>query len=112
MDLSIYNVIKRPHISYKSRSLSQMHQQIVLEVHPHANKPMIEQALKKLFNIEAEKIRVIVRKGKMRRSGRLFTQSSCMKKAIVTLKEGSANQLAQLGQSMPTDVTSESAPAA
>lgn len=90
MDLSLYDVIVRPRATTKVYRLNQQLEQIVLEVHPQANKPVIKEALKKLFNIEAEKVRTIVAKGKVRRSGKHEFQDKTLKKAIITLKKGQA----------------------
>lgn len=88
MDLNIYNVIQGPRITSKVYRLNKEFKQLVLQVHPQANKPMIAEALKKLFNVEAEKIRTIVSKGKYRRAGRHVFQGKTKKKAIITLKQG------------------------
>ena len=88
MDLSIYDIIKGPRITNKVYRLNKELKQLVLEVHPFATKPMIAEALKKLFNVESEKIRVIVSKGKMRSVKRRMVQGSKRKKAVITLKEG------------------------
>lgn len=88
MDISIYDVIKAPHVSTKVYRLNQQHKQIVIEVHPQANKPMVKEALKKLFNVETEKVNVHVKKGKFRRSGRHVCQDIKRKLAFVTLKKG------------------------
>lgn len=92
MDLNLYDVIAKPRATSKVYRLNRKLQQIVLEVHPQANKPMIKEALKKLFNIEAEKVRTIMAKGKVRRSGRHQFQDKSRKKAIITLKKGQANE--------------------
>ena len=60
----------------------------MLEVHPKANKPQIAQALKKLFNVDAKKVRVSIVKGKARRAGRRTVVGKKRKKALITLKEG------------------------
>jgi large subunit ribosomal protein L23 len=62
--------------------------QLVLEVHPFATKPMIAEALKKLFNVESEKINVVVKKGKTRSVKRRLVQGNKRKTAYITLKEG------------------------
>lgn len=106
MDLTIYNIIKGPRITEKAYTLNKNEGKLVLEVHPHANKPLIAEALKKIFNVEADKIAVMVIKGKKRRSGRHVTVGKTRKKAIVTLKEGqsidimglSDTQVAQTGE--------------
>lgn len=90
MELSIYNVIKGPVISSKAQQLNSELKKLVLEVDVRAVKPMIKEALIKLFNVQAEKINVVTRKGKNRRAPgtRRQIQSSPRKFAIVTLKKG------------------------
>ena len=53
-----------------------------------ANKPLISEALNKLFKVEVDTIRVVIRKGKAKRSGRHMTRGVHKKIAYVTLKEG------------------------
>lgn len=88
MDLSIYDIIKGPWVTPKAYALNQALKKLVLEVHRSANKPMVAEALKKLFNVETETIRVVLVKGKRRRSGRHMTFSKDRKKAVITLKNG------------------------
>ena len=88
MDLTIFDIIRGPWITSKAYALNQQHKQLVLEVHVHANKPRIAEALKKLFNVEVEAIGISVVKGKRRYAGRHVTQSAKRKKAIIMLKEG------------------------
>ena len=98
MDLSIYNIIRGPRVSTKAYQLNQKMQQLVLDVHPQANKARIAEALKKLFNVEAKAIRVIISKGKRRRAGRHISCGNMRKKAIVTLKSGQSIDLMGLTQ--------------
>lgn len=95
MDLSIYDVIQGPVVTDKAFWLNQKMKKLVLRVHPHANKPMIAEALEKLFDVKVDSVRIIVRKGKLRktRRGREMTQGSTTKKAIITLAEGSSLNL-------------------
>lgn len=88
MDLSIYNVIQGPVVTEKAYELNKSLKKLVLFVHPEANKPLIKEAFKKLFNVEVDNIRIIVRKGKTRRVGRRMVHGSTKKKAIITLAEG------------------------
>lgn len=88
MDLTLYDIIRRPRITEKAYGLNQKLKQLVLEVHPAANKKLVKEALKKLFNVEAEKVGIIVAKGKTRRAGRRVIAGKTKKKAIITLKEG------------------------
>lgn len=88
MDLTIYDIIQGPVVTDKAYKLNKGHKKLVLKVHPQANKPLIKEALKKLFNVEVDDVNVINRKGKTRRVGRKIIQCSGSKKAIITLAEG------------------------
>lgn len=88
MDLTIYDIIKGPRITEKAYLLNKKAGKLVLEIHPHANKPLVAEALHKIFNVKADKIAIIVVKGKQRRSGRYSIVGKMRKKAIVTLKKG------------------------
>ena len=102
MELSIYNVIVAPLVTSKSHSTYQLTKQVIFKVHPAANKPLIAQAIEKLFNIKVEKVRIIVRKGKLRRVGRHMTTGSLTKKAIVTFKDGASFDFVGWSQPAPT----------
>ncbi len=88
MELSIYDIIRSPRVTTKGYRLNKEMKQLVLEVHVEANKPMIAEALKKLFNVEVEKIRTMVSKGKTRHVRRRAVAGVRKKIAIITLKEG------------------------
>lgn len=88
MDLTIYDIIQGPVISDKAQKLNTTFQKLVLKVHPHSNKPLIKEAIEKLFNVKVDNVRVMVRKGKLRRVGKFEVQGKLQKKAVVTLKEG------------------------
>ena len=97
MDLSKYDIIRRPVVSDKASTLLKKHQQVVLQVHTKANKQEIAKAIEQLFEVKVEKIRIIVHKGKVKKFKRITTQQATKKKAIVTLKEGySFDKLAQV----------------
>jgi len=98
MELSVYDVIKGPVISDKAQKLNRTLKQLVLEVHISANKPMIRGALKKLFNVDAESVRVAIRKyraaaGVARRRRVAKPSIKRMKFAYITLAEGQALNL-------------------
>ena len=88
MDLSIYNIILGPVVTDKAYKLNKNFKKLVLWVHPSANKPLVKEAFKKLFNVEVENVRILIRAGKIRRVGRRVVEGSSKKKAIVTLAEG------------------------
>jgi large subunit ribosomal protein L23 len=107
MDLTLYDIIKGPRITEKAYRLNQKAGKLVLEVHPEANKPQIAEALKKLFNVDAQKIGIVVVKGKKRKSGRFFTIGKTRKKAIVTLKEGQKIDIMGLSEQPVPEPSSE-----
>ena len=105
MDLTIYDIIIRPRVTEKAYALNQKSGKLVLEVHPKANKPLIAEALKKIFDVQVEKIGIVVVKGKLRRSGRYNTVGALRKKAIITLKEGQSVDI--MGLSEPQAAAAE-----
>lgn len=89
MDLTIYDIVLGPWMTDKAYKLNRDLKKLVLRVHTSANKPMVKEAIEKLFKVEVRDVRIINRKGKiMKRVRRSATQKSLMKKAIVTLEEG------------------------
>lgn len=89
MDLTIYDIVKGPIITSKAYRLNNQLKQLVIKVHMHANKPLVREALEKLFNVKVEKVRIVVRKGKNKVvGGRRQITGKDEKKAIVTLKAG------------------------
>ena len=87
MDLSLYDIIRGPVVTEKASELINKLKKVTLLVHPHANKSMIAEALEKLFNVKVKNVRIIVRKGKVRRFKRMETRGKLTKKAIITLKD-------------------------
>ena len=89
MELSIYDVIVGPIISDKAYKLSSRYQKVMLQVHPMANKPMVSQAIETLFDVKVDNVRILVRKGKFKRTKvRTVSQDNLRKHAIITLKPG------------------------
>lgn len=108
MDLNIYQIILGPIISDKAYKLNKQSNKLVLKVHPKANKPMVVEALEKLFNVKVEKVNIVVRKGKNRQVQRHVTTGSLTKKAIITLAEGySLDLLDQAGAQVSPEVKQE-----
>jgi large subunit ribosomal protein L23 len=88
MELSIYDIIKRPTLTDKSINLYKKLGQYTFEVHQDANKGTIRNAIEKLWNVKVDKVRLIRIKGKSKSfNHKEFIQPS-RKKAIVTLKKG------------------------
>lgn len=92
MELTAYDIIKGPVISDKAYKLNKNLKQLVLEVHPQATKPLIKNALEKLFNIKVEQVRTTIRKNwkkkAMTRRHTARPPRSKRKIAYVTLAEG------------------------
>lgn len=88
MDLTIYDVILGPVITEKAYELNKVLKQLVLKVHPHANKPMVKEALEKLFDVKVKSVNITVRKGKNKKVNRRKVQGTLIKKAYVTLAAG------------------------
>jgi len=89
MELSIYDIIQGPVVSNKAYQQNQKLQKLVLEVHMHANKPLVQEAVEKIFGVHVLKVAILIRKGKRRMTrSRIVTQDKTCKRAIVTLKPG------------------------
>lgn|SRR3990167_5284122 len=88
MALSIYDIIKSALISEKAQKINADHDKLVLSIHPKSNKPLVKEAIEKLFDVKVENIRIIVRKGKNRKVGKNKVTDNLQKKAVVKLKPG------------------------
>ncbi len=88
--MTIYDVLRRPIETEKSRHQSGKLHQYVFEVDRRATKPMIKQAVETLFDVEVQKINVMVMPAKRARRGRtgrrVVTRQSQYKKAVVTIR--------------------------
>ena len=91
--MTMYDVILSPVITEKSTLLSE-HNQVVFRVAPTATKPEIKAAVEGLFNVKVTAVNTLNVKGKVKRfRGRLGKRSD-VKKAVVTLAEGSTIDVA------------------
>lgn len=88
-----YDIIKGPIITEKSSEIAQNNNQITLNVDTKANKIEIKDAVEKLFNVKVESVNTINVRPKKKRVGRYPGKTNKVKKAIVTLKEGSSIEL-------------------
>src|SRR5579872_6780139 len=91
MELNIYDIIQGPLISDKAYKLNRTLNQLVLRVHLKANKPVIKDAIEKLFNVKVKEIRTMIRKKSSAKSAQRkynATQKITKKKiAYVTLAD-------------------------
>ncbi len=94
--MDIYHIIKRPLITEKGTHQAQLSHDATksksarggayaFEVHAAASKPMIKQAIEKIYNVKVETVRTSNRKGKVRRVKYKMGKTSDWKKATVVL---------------------------
>lgn len=86
--LTIYDVIQGPVVTDKAFKLNRDLKKLVLRVHPWANKPLVREALEKLFNVKVDKVHIMCRKGKRRIVNKRTIVGPKIKKAIITLTKG------------------------
>jgi large subunit ribosomal protein L23 len=87
-DERLYQVILAPHVSEKSARVADKHRQFVFEVRPDATKPLVKQAVEKMFKVEVDDVRILNVRGKRKGQGRTPGRRQDWKKAYVKLKPG------------------------
>src|SRR5689334_5877064 len=87
IQLEPYQVVLRPLVTEKGTHVSTKHNAYGFEVHPHATKADIKNAVEQLWNVRVLAVRTQNRVGKPRRTKTVEVQTSPWKKAIVTLHE-------------------------
>ncbi len=89
--MTIYDVLRRPVETEKSRHQTAKLDQYVFVVDRRATKPQIKEAVEALFDVDVEAVHVIVVPAKMGRRGRsrrMVVRNPEYKKAIVTVRAG------------------------
>ena len=84
----LHQIIKRPLITEKSNLQREAGQTVTFEVAKDANKIEIKQAIEQAFKVKVKDVRTMVTAGKAKRVGRTVGKRSAVKKAYVTLAEG------------------------
>ena len=90
-DEKLFHVILAPHISEKSTRLADKNSQMVFEVRTDATKPVIKQAVEKMFNVKVKSVTVMNVAGKSKgkgKGGRNVGRRQDWKKAYVRLMPG------------------------
>ena len=83
-----YDVVLAPHITEKA-TLASENNAVVFKVANDATKPQIKEAVEAIFGVNVTGVNTIVTKGKTKRwKGKPYKRND-VKKAIVTLAEGS-----------------------
>ena len=88
MDLTLQDIILGAVVSSKAQQINAGQHKLVLRVHPAANKPLIKEAIEKLFEVKVDSVNILRRKGKNRLVRRHKVTGVLQKRAIITLKEG------------------------
>jgi len=83
-----YGLITSPIITEKTSNGSE-HNQVTFRVPMSATKPKIKQAIEVLFKVKVTAVNTLIAKGKTKRFRGRVGHRSDIKKAIVTLAEGS-----------------------
>jgi large subunit ribosomal protein L23 len=88
--MHIYNVLKRPVDSEKTRFQGSLYEpQYTFVVDGRANKQQVKAAVEQIFSVSVVKVRIVNAKPKRGRYGRrVVIRHAGHKKAIVTLEEG------------------------
>lgn len=84
----VYQVLLAPHMTEKSANVADGANQVVFRVARDASKDEIRGAVETLFKVKVEQVRVLVVKGKIRRTRHGIGQRSDWKKAYVRLAPG------------------------
>lgn len=94
--MDIYHVIKRPLVTEKGTHQAQQSHPVTkhkparggayaFEVHPDATKPMIKEAIEKIYKVRVKSVRTANRRGKRRRVRFKTGKTADWKKAVVVL---------------------------
>ena len=83
-----YDVIRKPIITEKTTMASE-NGAVVFEVAIDSNKPTIKEAVESLFDVKVKAVNTTITKGKAKRFRGMLGKRKDVKKAYVTLEEGS-----------------------
>jgi len=93
-NIQLASIIYAPIISEKSTNAADQNNQYVFKVKKSATKLQIKSAVKLMFSVEVDSVRVLNVKGKVKRFGRSLGKRSDWKKAYVKLQSGHSIELA------------------
>jgi len=83
-----YEVLRRPILTEKTNYQADVLNTYTFEIDTRANRLQVAKAVETIFDVTVLRVNVINVRGKRRRYGRYYSQSSDWKKAIVTLQAG------------------------
>jgi large subunit ribosomal protein L23 len=100
MELSVYEIIKKPVVTNKSVELFKKFGQLTFEVNKAANKVQVRKAIEKIWDVKVEEVRIMNVAGKEKIFARRSFVSPDKKKAIVKLKKGYKIEIPGMFESM------------
>lgn len=84
----VWEILRRPIITEKGLDQKDKRRTVCFQVHPHATKTEIKQAVQKIFKVKVDSVQTANFAGKERRRGRFTGYRPDWKKAYVRLKAG------------------------
>ncbi len=84
----LHQIIRKPLVTEKSNLMKETDNVVAFEVGMSSNKVEIKKAIEKAFNVKVQEVRTLIVAGKIKRSGRNSGKRSNVKKAYVTLADG------------------------
>lgn len=84
-----YEVLVKPLLSEKSTRVREKEGKYSFRVHLQASKDDVKKAIEKTFNVKVTAVRTVVTRGKVKRRGNTVYKGANVKKAVVSLAEGS-----------------------
>ncbi|MGK2906559.1 MAG: 50S ribosomal protein L23 [Desulfuromonadales bacterium] len=84
----LHQIIRKPLVTEKSNLMKETDNVVAFEVAMSSNKVEIKKAIERAFNVKVQEVRTMIVAGKIKRSGRNFGKRSNVKKAYVTLADG------------------------
>jgi large subunit ribosomal protein L23 len=84
----LHQIIRKPLVTEKSNLMKETDNVVAFEVAMSSNKVEIKRAIESAFNVKVQEVRTLIVAGKVKRSGRNFGKRSNVKKAYVTLADG------------------------
>lgn len=85
---ALHQIIRKPLVTEKSNLMKETDNVVAFEVSMSTNKVEIRQAIERAFDVKVKEVRTMIVAGKTKRVGRSFGKRSNVKKAYVTLAEG------------------------
>jgi len=84
----LMNVLIAPHVTEKTATAMQNHNQYTFRVKKNATKTDIKAAVELMFEVKVKGVQVVNEPGKSRRFGKLTGRTQDWKKAYVSLAQG------------------------